>query len=69
VKPGELRQTAPLTIANLQKVFDKTESILRKLDHFDSGIVGKVKYMGRGGRLLGGARTHRRHAMPPSFLA
>jgi len=46
VKQGELEQTAPLTIANLQKVFDKTESILRKLDRFYSGLVGEVKYMG-----------------------
>jgi hypothetical protein len=69
VKPGELMQTAPWTIANLQEILDKTGSILRKLDHFDGGIVGKVKYMGRGGRLPGRARTHRRHAKPPSFLA
>jgi hypothetical protein len=69
VNPGELEQTAPRTIANFQKVFDKTGSILRKLDHFDGGIVGKVKYMGRGGRLLGGARTHRRRSKPPSLLA
>ena len=46
MKQGELEQTAPLTIANFQKVFDKIESILRKFDRFYRGLVADVKYVG-----------------------
>lgn len=47
INPGSLKQTAPLTIGDLQRVFDGTENILRKIDRFYSGLIGEIFYLGQ----------------------
>ncbi len=45
MNPRGLEQTAPLTIADLQRVFQETENILHKIDRFYSGRIGEIKYL------------------------
>lgn len=45
MNPGILKLTAPLTIDDLQRVFDESENILRKIDRFYSGLVGPIFFL------------------------
>jgi hypothetical protein len=45
MNPGGLKQTAPLSMADLQRMFDETENILRKMDRFYSGLVGEIFFL------------------------
>jgi AbiU2 len=47
INPGELKRTAPLTLADLEQIFDATERILLKMDRFCSGLVGNISYLGQ----------------------
>ena len=46
LNPGGLKQTAPLSLAELQQVFDETEKILQQVDSLFRGISGELKYLG-----------------------
>ena len=45
ISPGGLKQTAPLTIAEIEKIFDNTEGILQKIDYLYCATVGDLKYL------------------------
>jgi hypothetical protein len=46
LNPGSLKQTAPLTLAEIQQVFDETEKILQQVDSFFRAISGQLRYLG-----------------------
>jgi len=45
MNPGQLKHTAPLTLADLEKIFEGTEEILRSMDRFFTGLVGEIIFL------------------------
>ncbi|MGA8557412.1 MAG: hypothetical protein WB630_23610 [Candidatus Acidiferrales bacterium] len=48
ISPSQLKHTAPLSLAELEKIFEGTEEILRTMDRFFTGLVGEMFFLEQG---------------------